>query len=263
MFGLGIRKKLAILRRGFVDCASWTFYERTEFHKLVEAHTLSTFLTRFEIDCVIDVGANRGQYATALRENARYRGHIISVEPIPEVFAELASSAARDPLWHCENCALSDSSGCKEFHVMQGDQFSSFLNPTSKEFALLQERNSVSKSISVKTKKLDLLFEQWQGKIGFARPFLKLDTQGYDHVVVSSGKNVVSQFVGIQSEIAFKRLYTDSLNFHEAMVFMDSLGFSLSSIFPNNAGHFPDCVEQDAIFYNKSFQVLTTNRRST
>lgn len=253
MFSLGIRKRLAALQDGYVDCANWTLYDRMEFHKLVEARSVSTFLNRFEVDCVFDIGANRGQYATGLRKNAGYKGHIISVEPIPGVFAELARAALRDPLWYCENCALGETNGCRDFHIMQGDQFSSFLDPTSEEFSLLKERNSVSKTISVETTTLDTLFQKWREKIGFSRPYLKLDTQGFDHVILASGRNVVSQFFGIQSEVAFKRLYTGALNFHEAMSFMDQIGFSISSIFPNNAGHFPTCIEQDAIFYNKLF----------
>lgn len=256
MFGLGLRHKLGVLRGGYVDCSRRTFFSTGEFHKLAEGHNLGMFLKRFGVDCVIDVGANRGQYASALRENAGYRGHILSVEPLPAAFAELSRLASTDPLWNCENCALSDESGMQEFNVMAGEQFSSFLDPNVDEYGGLGERNSVTETISVKTITLDGLIDHWQERLGFNRPFLKLDTQGFDHFVLASGPKSLPLMTGIQSEVAFKRLYKESLGFVDIMNLLDQKGFSISAIFPNNAGHFPNCIEQDAIFFNRSLEHL-------
>lgn len=253
MLGLGLKHKLAALRGGYIDCGRGTFFAASEFHKLAEGHALGMFLNRFNVDCVIDVGANRGQYGSALRKNAGYRGYILSVEPIPAAFAELSIISKRDPLWHCENCALSEENGNQNFHIMAGDQFSSFLDPTSDEFGGLNQRNTVAETIAVRTRTLDALIDHWRTKLGFRRPFLKLDTQGYDHIVISSGPRNLSLMVGVQSEIAFKRLYKNSLSFEQMMNFLDQKGFSISAIFPNNAGHFPHCLEQDAIFFNRNF----------
>ena len=43
-----------------------------------EVH-LQRFFEHYKIDCVFDVGANEGQYATMLRERVGYHGHIISI----------------------------------------------------------------------------------------------------------------------------------------------------------------------------------------
>lgn len=259
MFGLGLRHKLGALRGGYVDCSRGTFYSAGEFHKLAEGHALGLFLKRFGVDCVIDVGANRGQYASALRKNASYRGHILSVEPLPAAFAELSQMASADPLWKCENCAISDASGTQAFHVMAGEQFSSFLDPTAEEYEGLGERNTVSETIAVKAMTLDAFVEHWQAVLGFSRPFLKLDTQGYDHVVLASGPKSLPLMTGVQSELAFKRLYKGAMAFDEFMRLLDEKGFSISAIFPNNAGHFPYCIEQDAIFFNRSLGHLANS----
>jgi hypothetical protein len=48
---------------------------------LFEEEHLRRFLRHFEVDCVFDVGANSGQYATMVRERAGYLGPIVSFEP--------------------------------------------------------------------------------------------------------------------------------------------------------------------------------------
>jgi len=58
-----------------------------------------------QVNVVLDVGANSGQYATDLRR-AAYKGRIVSFEPLSGPFSLLERSAARDPLWNCRQCAL-------------------------------------------------------------------------------------------------------------------------------------------------------------
>ena len=55
---------------------------------LFEEQHLKRFFAHFDIDCVFDVGANVGQYATALRDRVGFRGQIISFEPNPATAAK-------------------------------------------------------------------------------------------------------------------------------------------------------------------------------
>src|SRR3954466_3169942 len=50
------------------------------------------------INCVLDVGAHRGQFALLLRD-AGTRGHVACFEPVPEAFAQLQRAASKDPAW--------------------------------------------------------------------------------------------------------------------------------------------------------------------
>jgi hypothetical protein len=77
-----------------------------------------------------------------------------------------------------------------------------------------------------------------------------MDTQGYDAVIVQSAGETIRQFVGIQTEVSFVRLYSDSMLFHDSLDLYVRLGFTLCAIVPNNAGHFPYLIEQDAILIN-------------
>lgn len=58
-----------------------------------EASHLRRVFARYDVDCVFDVGGNRGQYARMLRRRAGYRGLIVTFEPIPEAAAELRTNA--------------------------------------------------------------------------------------------------------------------------------------------------------------------------
>jgi hypothetical protein len=61
-----------------------------------------------QINCVIDVGANQGQYGRFLRAIG-YRGNIISFEPSGDDYDLLSRLAEKDPRWSTHQLALVDS----------------------------------------------------------------------------------------------------------------------------------------------------------
>jgi SAM-dependent methyltransferase len=65
------------------------------------------FLRSRNVDLVIDVGANVGQYAASLRK-AAYAGWIVSFEPVAAAYEQLAALASKDPRWRTFNMALGD-----------------------------------------------------------------------------------------------------------------------------------------------------------
>jgi predicted RNA methylase len=90
-------------------------------HQYPEVQALRRFLSGFAVDCLFDVGANRGQYATMARRDAGYRGLILSFEPNPDIFAQLQRRAAGDGNWQVFNMALSDFDGTASFNIMAAD----------------------------------------------------------------------------------------------------------------------------------------------
>lgn len=222
---------------------------------LLEAEMLGRFLSEFEIDCVFDVGANAGQYAKRLRA-AGYRGAIVSVEPIPALAAALRTAAARDGRWFVEARALDETESDVTFNVMASSQFSSLKRPNHEETTLFEGMNVVVETLTMRTERLEDLFDRYQQQLGFSRPFLKMDTQGNDLSVARGAGNRLFRFVGLQSELAVKRLYERQCDYREALDFYQANGFVLSSLVPNNAGHFPDLIEIDCIMYNPAL----TNR---
>ena len=89
---------------------------------------LRSIFQHYQINCVVDVGANDGQYARFLRELG-YRGQIVSFEPVASVFERLAACAAADARWDVHRLALGNEDGCREIHVAGNSPWSSFHRP--------------------------------------------------------------------------------------------------------------------------------------
>jgi FkbM family methyltransferase len=235
----------------FEKLLSLRLVDRRRLNLLPEQTHLRRLLAHLDVDCVFDVGANTGQYASMLRRKARFKGRIISFEPIPEAAEELRRRAAHDPLWTVEEIALADQPGVREFNIMASSEFSSLSDPRSDEVARFSALNRPVRTIPVKTQTLAEAFNRLQPEFGFRRPFLKMDTQGFDLAVLRGAGDILSRFVGFQSELSVRRIYKDAVDFREALTFYQSLGFDLSAFVPNNGGHFPALIEIDCIMVRR------------
>lgn len=223
-----------------------------ELYLMHERVHLRRFFAHFGVDCVFDVGAHSGQYATMVRDSVGFQGPIISYEPIPEMVERLHVLSASDPNWHIEALALDREAGPATFHVMANSEFSSLHTPSAHQPGAFRAHNRVVHEVQVTRTTVADEFTKWQGKLGFRRPFLKMDTQGNDYAVVNGAGNLIRRFVGLQSELAIRSLYADSKNFAEAIAIYTEHGFELSALVPNNAGHFPMLVELDCIMFNRA-----------
>ena len=221
-------------------------------HQYPEIQALKRFLSAFAVDCLFDVGANRGQYAMMVRKDAGYKGLILSFEPNPDVFAQLHKAAASDRQWHVFNMALSDFDGTASFNIMAADQFSSLKKPSGQQDAIFADRNKVTKTVEMQCRRLDTLLPELVAQHGFARPFLKMDTQGHDLSVCEGAGAVLTDMLGVQTELGVRPIYEGGTGYRAMIDWLDARGFVPSAFFANNKGHFPRLVEMDGIFVNRT-----------
>lgn len=222
-------------------------------HQYPEIQALRRFLTAFAVDCVFDVGANRGQYGMMVRKDAGFTGTILSFEPNPDIFAELSRHAASDARWHVHNLALSDFDGAASFNIMAADQFSSLKSPAGGQDDVFAERNKVVRTVEMQCRRIDRLLPELARAHGFARPFLKMDTQGHDLSVCEGAGVVLSKMIGVQTELSVRPIYDGGTGYRTMIDWLDERGFDPSAFFANNKGHFPRLVEMDGIFVNRAF----------
>jgi FkbM family methyltransferase len=209
----------------------------------------ATYLRRLfdlaRVTCVIDVGANAGQFYDFLRTAVGFNGWIVSFEPVPHHARALRERAVSESHWHCEECALGARSGEAEFKVMSNTQFSSFLDPDHSAVGLFESLNRVEQRISVRMDTLDMAMARLPSEIDKARIYLKLDTQGFDLEVLKGASATLTHVVALQTEASVKQIYVGMPDYKAVIGSVEALGFELSAIFPNNTGHFPVLVEFD------------------
>ena len=211
---------------------------------LDEERHLSRLFRYLDVDCVFDVGANIGQYGQMLRNYIGYQGQIISFEPNPSAFERLQVVASADNRWSVRRIGLGSSSSTAEFHAYERSDLGSFRSFGSSAHA---PRSMNSTTIGVEVRTLESCFHLLKNEFNFRRPFLKLDTQGFDVEVVKGAGSILREFVGLQSEIAFQTIYDGAPNYLSALAFYQSFGFVISRIVPIHEIHFPELVEMDVI----------------
>ena len=222
-----------------------------QFYRVSEIRHLRRLVRQLDIDCIFDVGANTGQYASMLRRWVGFRGDIISFEPNPMVAETLNKNCAGDRRWRHEAVALSHTTGTVSFNLTNDTQFGSVEQPNLDETSALRQNLQVKRVIAVTSETLDDAFDRLSSDIGFARPMLKMDTQGHDLSVFRSGPKNAKKFVALQSELSFIPFYEQVPLYHESIQEYQDAGFQLNSIFQNNRGHFPYLREMDCIMVNR------------
>jgi FkbM family methyltransferase len=248
MPGAAARKLLdAIKRMGFTLLPNW------RVARYPMAMCLQELFELLEVDCVLDVGANVGQYRNFLRAEVGYTGRIVSFEPIPRNVARLRECAAADPAWHIEPYALGAVPGPATFNVTAESVFSSFLKPTAGSAELFRGDSAVTERIEVQVRMLDEVLPGLEREFAPRRMYLKLDTQGYDLEVVRGGQASMGRFCGLQTEASVKPIYCDMPDYATAIKHLEGLGFELSGMFPVASGTFPRMVEFDCIMVASAF----------
>lgn len=241
-----------LAKRIFKKLTNLRVIDRRHLYKYWEQEHLRKFLKQYSVDCVFDIGANFGQYARMLRKDAGYTGRIISFEPNPKALEILKTRAKDDPLWEVEEIAISSADGMQTFNVMLDSEFSSFGTPRHDETDIAKQWNVIQSAIEVKTETLTTAFDRLDVKYNFERPYLKMDTQGYDVEIVMHAGPAIERFIGLQSELAVKKLYDSSVDFRDAISVYESFGFELSAFVPNNGGFFPWMIETDCVMVRSS-----------
>ncbi len=211
-----------------------------KFLAATEKRRLLDLFNKLGIDCVIDVGANKGQYANSLR-NLGFTGLIVSFEPNPTVYRELQSRFAHDPQWKGVNCGLGGIEGELEFNIFEDSVLSSFRSGSEKVTSKLLSREKVP------VRRLDAVLPSLVPDYSNRKIFLKSDTQGFDLEVVRGAQGIYSSIKGLQSELSVQPLYESTPRYIESLKFYESLGFILMDLWLINRTTTGEVLEYDCI----------------
>ncbi|WP_369247911.1 FkbM family methyltransferase [Streptomyces sp. R41] len=190
---------------------------------------VAALLERYEVNCVFDVGANAGQYGRQLRRLG-YSGRIVSFEPTAEAFAKLQKAAEEDPDWWVYQVGLGREDATQSIHV--GWNTMNSLLPPSDYGKDRYKRFAKTRTEDIEIRRLDGVMDKALAGITDPRPYLKMDTQGYDLEVFAGAGDRVPEFVGMQSEVATLRLYEGSPRMGEAIAVYEESGFEITGMYP-------------------------------
>jgi FkbM family methyltransferase len=185
------------------------------------------------IDCVLDVGANTGQFVDRLRGDLGYRGHVASFEPAPASYEQLVRRWGTDARWRGFCCALGRERGTAELNLFTPDSsLNSLLGPSafgSDRFAALKLEPRKER---VEVHRLDDVFGEAVTPLVEPVTFLKLDTQGFDLEVLHGATAVLDHVAALVTELPVVPIYEGMPTLVDALGHLQDLGFEITGMFP-------------------------------
>ena len=201
------------------------------------------------IDTVLDIGANAGQYSMLMR-TLKYKGRIISFEPLSSAFGRLQKNSASDKKWTINNFALGDKEETATINVSENSFSSSILDIKQAHVDSAPESNYThTEEITVKT--LDSVFDQFCSEND--QVMVKIDTQGFEKNVIDGGVSSLAKVKLLQLEMSLVELYENEMLFNDMVNYLKERGFTLVSLEPGFSNRDSgELLQVDGIFVNEA-----------
>lgn len=240
-----------ILRRFFKLCkillANNKYWNKALLkYKVAPAIEHKKFISNLKIDTIIDVGANRGQFALLVKKTHPH-AKIYSFEPLKSAYCVYKSIFINDPSITIFNCALSYKSGQQIFHVSQQEDSSSLL-PISKKQNDIFPGTAEKETQIIETKKLsDCVFRNQLGD----HCLLKIDVQGSELEVLRGSIELIPDIEFVYVECSFIQLYKDQPLANEVIKYLQERNFTLTGIYNTHYDNEGCAVQSDFLFTQK------------
>jgi len=150
---------------------------------------------------VVDVGANVGQWASALLNCVRPETLII-IEPMPDAFAVLKQKFGNNRRVQLHNVAIGERESVETLKITRDTTGASLLQPREEMRAVIGSNWTVTSEVQVKMTTLDKLL------VDLAEvSLLKIDVQGYEKSVLAGAKQTLAKTKFVLIELNFMPQY--------------------------------------------------------
>lgn len=183
---------------------------------------LPKYLKQHRVDCILDIGANVGQYGAEVRQLG-YKGRIISFEPLSEAFLKLTELSNSDSNWTVHNIGIGSTEENLNINIAAATSTSSFLPLRDSEVA---DKNNLkyTDTESVKVQRLDTIYNE---VVGDAKSvFMKIDTQGFEYKVLEGAEESLKSIAGIQIEVSLSKIYEGEAYIEEIIAYLRTRNFT-------------------------------------
>lgn len=182
-----------------------------------------TWLVNRGIKTILDVGANRGQFAKLSRE-VFPTAQIYSFEPLPECYEDLCNALHDDPNFKAFNKGLGRSVSTIEFYRSIHTPSSSFLEMEELHKDAFPESKKGQEQQAIRVP-VDTLDNFYHAEHPESPILVKIDVQGFEGEVIAGGSELLKQAAVVILEMSLVKLYKDQPLFHDVYEEMYRLGF--------------------------------------
>lgn len=185
---------------------------------------LAKLINHKGIDCVVDIGANKGQFAEQLFDFG-YKGRVISFEPTIEAHKLLEAKAKKNNNWIiAKRCAIGDEKVTTKINVSYNSVFSSILQINKNQIDNAAS-SGVDHTEEVEVFPLDDVIANYID-VRHCNLLLKIDTQGYEYQVLMGAKATLEHVKGLAIEIPLFHIYEGvAFDFYSAVNWLKQNGF--------------------------------------
>jgi FkbM family methyltransferase len=189
--------------------------------------TLGGLFQQEQINLVLDVGANEGQFADQVRASG-YSGKIVSFEPLASAHAVLCSRAHADGDWTiADRTAVGAKTGSVDINISRNGVSSSILNMLPSH----SDAEPASGYIGAETVPVNRL-DDLCVLSSEDRAMLKIDVQGYEKQVLDGAHNVLANCKAVILEMSLIPLYGGQLLALDLWTLLAQQGFEAWSLEP-------------------------------
>jgi FkbM family methyltransferase len=187
---------------------------------------------KLDINCVLDVGAYRGEYVTFLRNEVLFEGQVFSFEPAAASYRELKAASRHDQRWQGFPYGLGSKRETGTLNVFTSGDFNSLLSPNGygpQRFATLAA-NATAEEVEIR--RLDEVLPAVLEQVPSPRVFLKIDAQGSEMDVIDGAGEALPSIAALQLELSVRPIYRGQPSLPQTMAALADLGFELLGVFP-------------------------------
>ncbi len=200
-------------------------------------------LGQLTLRTVVDVGANRGQFAL-FALHAFPAAMIVSLEPLAAPAARFRRVFAKERRVTLHHAALGPETGQSTMHVSAHDDSSSLLPITATQGRLFRGTNEV-RTETVRTAPLS---EFLDGGSIEEPALLKLDVQGYELEALRACGELLDKFAYVCAEGSFIELYEGQVLADDLIAWLRERGYELVRSYGAVSDEHGQIIQADMLF---------------
>jgi FkbM family methyltransferase len=196
-----------------------------------------------EFKTIVDIGANKGQFALACRERVPH-ARIISFEPLKAPAKIFKALFAQDDKVYLNEVAIGPQTKRSAMHVSAHEDSSSLLPIGPNQIALYpgtQEKSIIE--IDVAPLSSYLMPESIKSPA-----MLKIDVQGFEMEVLKGCESTIEKFDFIYCECSFIELYSGQKLAYEVIEWLHQRQFNFVGIFNTSYDRSGQAIQADFLF---------------